>query len=96
MIVLQNVSEVNRERSLLTAASRLYDSTKHNGLVTKVLFNFSMDGGNVYLFNGRWLCLADLVPVRLPLGGVVEPRHKVDVRIEVVGNFKLLAFYKTH
>ena len=34
MITLQNVSEVNRERSHLTAASSVYDSTKHNVLVT--------------------------------------------------------------
>ena len=35
MIMLQNESEVNRERSHLTAASSVYDLTKHNGLVTK-------------------------------------------------------------
>ena len=34
LIVLQNVSEVRRERSRLTAASSVYDSTKHNGLVS--------------------------------------------------------------
>ena len=34
---LQNVSEVNRERSRLAAASGVCDSTKHNGLVG--LFN---------------------------------------------------------
>ena len=32
---LQNVSEVNRERSRLAAASSVCDSTKHNGLVTR-------------------------------------------------------------
>ena len=34
MIKLQNATEVNRERSCLTASSRVYDSTKYNGLVT--------------------------------------------------------------
>ena len=34
MITLQNASEVNRERFRLTAASSVYDSTKHNGLIT--------------------------------------------------------------
>ena len=41
MISLQNVSEVNRERSSLAAASSEYDSTKHNGLVTLVLTIFT-------------------------------------------------------
>ena len=31
---LQNVCEVNRERSRLAAASSVCNSTKHNGLVT--------------------------------------------------------------
>ena len=31
---LQTVSEVNRERSRLAAASSVFDLTKHNGLVT--------------------------------------------------------------
>ena len=30
------MSEVNRERSRLTAASSVYDLTKHNGLVTPI------------------------------------------------------------
>ena len=34
MITSQNVSEVNRERSHLAAASSVCDSTEHNGLVT--------------------------------------------------------------
>ena len=34
---LQNVSEVNRECSHLAAASRVCDSTKHNGLVTPLV-----------------------------------------------------------
>ena len=38
LLVLQNVSEVNRERSRLKAASRVYDSTKHNGLITACYF----------------------------------------------------------
>ena len=33
-ITLQNVSDVNRERSPLAAASSVCDSTEHNGLVT--------------------------------------------------------------
>ena len=33
---LQNVSEVNSERSRLAVASSACDSSKHNGLVTKV------------------------------------------------------------
>ena len=33
---LQNVSEVNRERSRLAAATSVCDSTKHNGLVTVI------------------------------------------------------------
>ena len=32
---IQNVSEVNRERSRLGAASIVCDSTKHNGLITE-------------------------------------------------------------
>ena len=36
MITSQNVSEVNRERSRLTAASSINDSTKHNGLVVTI------------------------------------------------------------
>ena len=32
---LQNVSEVNRERSRLAAASSVCEPTKHNGLVTE-------------------------------------------------------------
>ena len=36
-ITLQNVSEVNRERSRLAVASSVCDSTKHNGLVTSVI-----------------------------------------------------------
>ena len=36
---LQNVSDVNRERSRLAAASCVCDSTKHNGLVTSCLIN---------------------------------------------------------
>ena len=35
---LQNVSEVNRERFRLAAASSICDSTKHNGLAT-ICFN---------------------------------------------------------
>ena len=48
---LQNVSEVNRERSRLVAASSVCDSTKHNGLVTCasvapiILFYFSAGQG---------------------------------------------------
>ena len=38
MLVLQNVSEVNRERSRLTAASSVDDSTKHNGLVRRLQY----------------------------------------------------------
>ena len=37
---LQNVSDVNRERSRLAAVSRVCDSTKHNGLVTRVILLF--------------------------------------------------------
>ena len=37
LLVLQNVSEVNRERSCLTAASSVYDSTKHNGPITIII-----------------------------------------------------------
>ena len=33
-LVLENVNEVNREHSRLTAASSVYDSTKHNGPIT--------------------------------------------------------------
>ena len=33
------MSEESRERSRLAAASRVCDSTKHNGLVTAVLFD---------------------------------------------------------
>ena len=32
---LQNVSEVNRERSCLAGASSVCDSTKHNGIITQ-------------------------------------------------------------
>ena len=35
MVTLQNVNEVNRERSRLAAMSSVYDSTKHKGLITK-------------------------------------------------------------
>ena len=34
LLLGQNVCEVNRERSCLSAASSVCDSTKHNGLVT--------------------------------------------------------------
>ena len=34
LLLGQNVCEVNRERSRLSAASSVCDSTKHNGLVT--------------------------------------------------------------
>ena len=34
LLLGQNVCEVNRERSRLAAASSMFDSTKHNGLVT--------------------------------------------------------------
>ena len=37
-VTLQNVSDVNRERSRLAAASSVCDSTKHNGLVTSDIF----------------------------------------------------------
>ena len=43
----QNVCEVNRERSRLSAASSLCDSTKHNGLVTKCSKPF------LFLFQNR-------------------------------------------
>ena len=33
--MLQNVNEVNRERSRFTAESSVYDSTKHNGPITQ-------------------------------------------------------------
>ena len=33
-IMLQNVNEVNRERTRITAASNVEDSTRQNGLVT--------------------------------------------------------------
>ena len=42
MITLQNVSKVNRERSLLAAASSVCDLTKHNGLAT-VVFPLHLD-----------------------------------------------------
>ena len=35
-IILQNVNEVNRERSCLAAASSVCDLAKHNGLVTVI------------------------------------------------------------
>ena len=44
-----------------------------------------------YLFNRRWFCFADLVPVRLPLRPVEKTGHKMEVRIEVTGNLKLFA-----
>ena len=34
LLLGRNVCEVNRERSRLSAASSVCDSTKHNGLVT--------------------------------------------------------------
>ena len=34
LMTLQNVNEVNREALSPLAASSVYDSTKHNGLVT--------------------------------------------------------------
>ena len=34
LLLVHNVNEVNRERSRLTAASSVYDSTKHNGPIT--------------------------------------------------------------
>ena len=34
LVTLQNVNEVNREALSPLAASSVYDSTKHNGLVT--------------------------------------------------------------
>ena len=53
---LQNVSDVNRERSCLAAASSVCNSTKHNGLVTVIatlgclqgldLFDASIKGKN--------------------------------------------------
>ena len=42
-ILLQNVSEVNRERSRLAAASSVCVSTRHNGLVTGVIVNNDLD-----------------------------------------------------
>ena len=38
LLLGQNVCEVNREHSCLAAASRVCDSTKHNGLVTLLAF----------------------------------------------------------
>ena len=34
-MMLQNVSEVNRERTRIAALSSIHDSTRQNGLVTK-------------------------------------------------------------
>ena len=45
---LQNVSEVNRERSRLAAASSVCDSAKHNGLVTRA-FQYS-DHDCIFIF----------------------------------------------
>ena len=38
VITLQNMSEVNRERSRLAAAYSVCDLTKHNGLVTQYIY----------------------------------------------------------
>ena len=45
LLLGQNVCEVNRERSRLSAASSMCDSTKHNGLVTSgyLFFFFSFE-----------------------------------------------------
>ena len=42
---LQNVSNVNRERSRLAAASSICDLTKHNGLVTIPMYHLAMHAG---------------------------------------------------
>ena len=52
MLVWQNVCEVNRERSCLTAASSVYDSTKHNGPITILLSCYSR-GYSIKLFNTK-------------------------------------------
>ena len=54
----KNVSEVNRERSRLAAASSVCDLTKHNGLVTipffmakdSALLANQLDAGNIQFF----------------------------------------------
>ena len=54
MLVLQNVCEINREHSRLTADSSVYDSTKHNGLATIEIATFitdSMYGQNPLVLN---------------------------------------------
>ena len=46
-VTLQNVNEVNREALSPWAASSVYDSTKHNDLVTMYLFcQINLIGGN--------------------------------------------------
>ena len=47
-ILLQNVSEVNRECSRLAAESSVCDSTKHNGLVT-ICLCFSKNFARIFL-----------------------------------------------
>ena len=46
-IVLQNVSEVNRERFCLIVASSVYDTTKLNGLVTVAITSQKFKTGQV-------------------------------------------------
>ena len=46
---LQNVSEVNKERSRLAAASSVCDSTKHNSLVTFEYQTFQVLGWLLYI-----------------------------------------------
>ena len=55
-MMLENVNEVNRERTRIVATSCVHDSTRQNGLIT-ICFIYSGDlnTGLVWYLNGRKL-----------------------------------------